>query len=90
MPEFEWDENKARINLEKHSISFADAQDLFDGRAVLTFPLHYGAEERFGTVGELDPGFCTVIWTWRGDVVRLILVRKASREERRKHRQIYE
>ena len=88
MPEFEWDEIKERTNFEKHGISFVAARKLFDGRPVITRELAYRSEQRYSTTGELELDFYTAVWTWRGDQIRLISVRRASREERREYRQI--
>ena len=89
MPEFEWDEANAEINLERHGISFANAWKLFGGRPVLTKELAYSAEERYATTGGLEMVFYTAVWTWRGGQIRLISVRRARREERREDRQVH-
>lgn len=34
---FEWDESKARINLEKHKISFEEASTIFADPSLVTF-----------------------------------------------------
>ena len=90
MPNFKWDEIKGRINLEKHGISFLAAQELFDGRPVMTRPLRFSAEDRYATNGELGSVFYTVIWMWRREAIRLISTRRASREERRRYRQLHD
>jgi uncharacterized DUF497 family protein len=38
MNEFEWDDNKRQKNLGRHGLDFADADLVFDGRPVMTFP----------------------------------------------------
>ena len=51
--QFEWDKNKAKINLAKHKISFEEAQSVFDDdNARLIFdPDHSEDEERFILLG---------------------------------------
>ena len=50
---FEWDEAKARINLEKHKISFEEAATIFIDPWLLTFvdDFHSDKEERFISIG---------------------------------------
>jgi uncharacterized DUF497 family protein len=87
--EFEWDEAKRLANNEKHDIDFAAVRQLFDRRPVVTFQSKYEAEPRFLTIGMLDQQLVTVVWTWRGSVIRLISARRASDEERRRFRQLF-
>ena len=83
--EFEWDRKKATSNLRKHGIDFADAAlVLFDDLAV-TISEHDEGEERFITIGTDAMGrILVVIYTWRGERVRLISARKATSRERRR------
>ena len=84
--EFEWDKDKATSNLKKHGIDFADAAlVLFDDLAV-TIPDKSESESRFITIG-MDPVGRTlvVIYTWRGERIRLISARKATSKERREY-----
>jgi hypothetical protein len=50
---FEWDENKARSNLSKHSISFAEASTVFGDLNSITITDHANsyAEDRFVILG---------------------------------------
>ncbi|BAZ12585.1 hypothetical protein NIES4071_44160 [Calothrix sp. NIES-4071] len=52
--EFEWDENKAIRNLEKHGVSFDEAKTVFDDPVYLIFPDpdHSIREERFIIMGK--------------------------------------
>jgi len=87
MLNFEWDEQKAISNLAKHGISFADASAVFHD------PFALDTEERSIDYGEIrrriiglgQGRFLTVIYTERGDIVRLISARKATRPERREY-----
>jgi uncharacterized DUF497 family protein len=85
--EYEWDENKAAENLRKHSVDFADAVGALEDEFALTLrdPLS-GGEERFVTLG-LDPlgRLLAVVYTWRGESIRIISAREATRRERRNY-----
>lgn len=83
---FEWDEDKARQNIEKHSVSFEEAATMFGDPLSLTIddPLHSRDEGRFVTIGEsINQDVLVVVHTERGDAVRIITARKATPHERR-------
>lgn len=86
---FEWDEAKRLINLEKHKIDFEDARELFDGRPVITAASMQIGEDRYLTTGEIGKRFYTVVWTWRGDMIRVISLRRARDAEERAYRDLY-
>ena len=87
MAGFEWDEEKAKENLEKHGIDFADAATVFDDTMALTMPDPTSEEEdRFVTLGMDALGRLLVVaYTWRDDRIRPISARKATRRERRQY-----
>jgi len=91
--EFEWDPHKAESNLRKHRISFEDAIQVFlDPNRIETFDAQeaYG-EDRWKTVGLVEPALLAVVYTVRGkdgDIVRLISARKADANERAQYREI--
>ena len=87
--EFEWDDEKNRINEEKHLITFEEASAIFAGD-VLTFiddRFDYG-ETRLISFGELYLAdveatvVIVVVHTERSGRVRIISARRASRKER--------
>lgn len=80
-PEFEWDDTKAEINLQKHAIDFADAAGIFDG-PVLKVRSDREGEERYRVTGILDGLEITVVYTLRGLRRRIISARRASSNER--------
>jgi uncharacterized protein len=80
---FEWDENKRAANLGKQEIDLVTGADLFDGRAVITYPSPRASEQRFVTVGLLQEELVAVVWTERKAAVRLISLR--SRRCRKKN-----
>lgn len=87
---FEWDAAKARLNLSKHSVSFEEASTVFGDRGTITIPdpLHSLAEERFVTIGVSETGkIPVVVATERGDSLRLISARPASKRERKQYKE---
>ncbi len=82
---FEWDAKKAESNLAKHGISFEEAATVFGDPKSLTIPdpLHSQAEIRFAILGRSHQGrLLVVVHTERGDNIRIISARQASRRER--------
>ena len=79
---FEWDEAKRRINIRRHGIDFVDATEVFDG-VTLTIEdtrFDYG-ETRYVTVGLLRGRVVVIAHTEQDDVIRIISVRKATKNE---------
>lgn len=83
--DYEWDPAKASANLRKHGVDFADAAlVLEDELALTTRDLYSKGEERFVTLGHDPQGrLLVVVYTWRGDRIRLISARQATSKERR-------
>jgi uncharacterized DUF497 family protein len=85
---FEWDPRKAAANLQKHGISFAEAETVFydEHAAILPDPDHASAaEDRFLLLGlSAALRVLVVVHAVReaGSVIRLISARKATRSER--------
>ncbi len=82
---FEWDENKAAVNLSKHGISFEEARTVFDDPLYLDLydPDHSDQEDRYIIVGESQQGNLLIVsYTERADFIRLISARKVTRMER--------
>jgi uncharacterized protein len=87
--DFEWDERKAAINFRRHKLSFLLARRVFsDAFAVIEQDLSedYG-EERFVAIGIADNVLMTVVYTERGERIRIISARKANSHEQRKYYQ---
>jgi uncharacterized protein len=84
---FEWDEEKAEANKRKHGVDFADAATVLGDEMALTIPEEAPDEEdRFVTVGSDALGrVLVVVYAWRGDEIRLISARKATRAEREQY-----
>ena len=81
----EFDPTKAAANLKKHGISFSDAElVLYDPMALTNEDDAVHGEARFVTVGVgAQNRVLTVIWTQRGNTIRLISARLATSHERR-------
>ena len=89
--QFEWDDRKARTNLAKHAVSFGEAATVFADARSLTIPdpAHSKVEDRFIILGQSHQRrLLVVVYAGRGDKVRLISVRRASRNERKQHEEI--
>lgn len=83
---FEWDENKAQSNLAKHGVSFGEAATVFGDPLSLTIPdpAHSQVEHRFIILGQSHQRkLLVVVYTERGDNIRVISARHASRRERK-------
>ena len=81
---FEWDEQKNLVNIQKHGIDFADAWELWEAPMLTAIDdrSNYG-EVRWIGIGLLRSRVVVVVWTERNeDVVRIISLRKAIKHER--------
>jgi len=83
---FEWDETKRQRNLARHKLDLIDADVLFDGRPEVTSTSPRGGELRFVTTGLIGDKFHTLVWTARGNAIRLISFRRARDAEERNYR----
>jgi len=83
---FTWDEKKAKSNLLKHNVSFAEAKTVFEdenARLILD-PDHSEKEERFILLGlSIKSKILTVVHCYRDDEqnVRIISARKSTKAE---------
>jgi hypothetical protein len=83
---FEWNPEKAVINLRKHDISFQEAATVFDDPLSVTFPDpdHSIGENRYIIIGMSRSGQLLVVsHTDRENRTRIISARRATRQERR-------
>jgi len=80
---FQFDPTKAASNLKKHGVSFADAEGVFyDPLAIHCNNPEAKGEERFVAVGMGSTGeILVVIYAFRGEEIRLISARRATRHE---------
>jgi uncharacterized DUF497 family protein len=85
--DFHWDPNKAERNFTKHGVHFADAVAVFEDDLALTIrDLYFENEERWITIGmDILGKLLVVVYTWRGEGIRLISARPATTRERRQY-----
>ncbi|BAQ66942.1 BrnT family toxin [Geminocystis sp. NIES-3709] len=88
--EFEWDDQKNIKNQEKHGIRFEDAIEVFD------YPMFTEIDDRFdyGEVRVIGIGkkvtiYFTVVYTERGEKIRIISARRSNKKERLKYDNYY-
>jgi len=77
--EFEWDPTKDEANYEKHGVHFADAVGVFSDDFAITIEDASTQEERFKTLGiDFLGRILVVVYTYRGNTIRLISAREAT------------
>jgi hypothetical protein len=74
---YEWDDRKAKTNLNKHEISFEVARGVFDDPRNIEKP----DEDRFLITGMTGDLLVTVCYTERGRRKRIISARRANSHE---------
>ncbi len=80
--EFVWDEKKRKATIRERGLDFADAKVVFSG-TTFTFEddrFDYG-EQRFITMGLLRGRVIVIAHTERGETIRIISMRKATKHE---------
>lgn len=89
---FEWDPNKAKINKEKHGISFEDATTVFLDPLASTIydPDHSESEKRWITLGTSQNGKLLVTChTFKNEngtaTIRIFSSRKATKTEKKQY-----
>jgi uncharacterized DUF497 family protein len=85
--EFEWDAAKARSNLAKHNVGFEAACLVFDDVFALDRldSADQSGEVRYVLTGMANAVLLTVVYTQRGERMRIISARKATRHEQREY-----
>lgn len=84
--EYEWDSAKAAANLAKHGVPF-EAIERFDWDHVLIYEdnrFRY-SERRFNAFAEIDGRMHALVFTMRGQAIRIIGLRKANAREIRRY-----
>ena len=80
----EWDEEKAASNLQKHGVSFDEAEEVFyDPNALEGFDAEHSVDEdRFFIIGLSNRRLLYLVFAERqGTVIRIISARKAVKRE---------
>lgn len=83
---FDWDENKAALNIERHGVTFEEAQEVFDDDWAVVVPdhAHSFGERRYRIIGASSQRLLFVVYVERaGDVIRIISAREPESYERR-------
>ena len=79
--EFEWDENKSRVNKSKHGIDFNTATELWNDQDRIEIQTNFSAENRNALIGKIENKIWTAIFTRRVYAIRIISVRRARKKE---------
>lgn len=89
---YEWDPAKAHANFTKHGVGFADAVTVLEDDLALTMRDPFAEdEERWITLGRDALGrILVVVYTWRGENVRLISARPAAARETTQYEEHHE
>ena len=83
---FEWNEQKATVNKNKHGVSFEEANTVFGDPLSLTIddPLHSRSEQRFIIIGRsIRQRTVVVIYVERRNNIRIISARLATSREKK-------
>ena len=81
---YQWDPNKAKSNLKKHGVSFADAVGVFEDENAITIEDEHPSERRFITIGrDFLRRVLVIVYTFRGVIIRIISARKATAREKK-------
>ena len=82
--QFEWDADKAALNLKKHGVDFRDAVQVFyDVNRIEGYDsAHSDEEDRYNTISMVRE-VLFVVYTERRERTRIISARKATSRERR-------
>jgi len=82
---WDWDDDKARVNIRKHKVPFELAIRVFQDPLHSSVEDDHETEERWKTIGQVQNHILIVIHTASTDEVpgRIISARKATRHERR-------
>jgi len=78
---FEYDPKKSSANLAKHGIDFDMAQALWGDPDLLEIPARTTDEPRCLVIGKLEDKYWSAVMTSRGEIIRIISVRRSRQEE---------
>jgi uncharacterized DUF497 family protein len=89
MMRVEWDEPKRQSNLGDHGVDFMDAALIFEGVFLEAEDKRsdYG-ESRFRALGRVGDDYFMVVYTWRGEVRRIISAWRVDDEGKRRYEAI--
>ena len=79
-PPYEWDDNKSRWNLPTRGFGF-DLIRRFDWSTAITHRSLSSQEARWVSTGLIEERLYVAVWTQRGNITRIISMRKANNRE---------
>jgi len=84
---FEWDDAKDATNTAKHGVSFIEAAAVFADNDRTDFDASHAedGEARRKAVGQIEGRLFVVVYTLRGEAIRIISARRANGQETRRH-----
>ena len=80
--EFEFDPAKSQSNKAKHGIDFVEAQALWDDSELVEIRARTTDEARYVVLGQIEGKHWSAVITYRGDVTRIISVRRSRESEK--------
>lgn len=91
--QFEWDDKKEQVNIEKHGVTFEEASTVFEDESAILFddPEHSRDEERFILLGLSEQAKMLIVChCYRGtdEIIRIISARKATKNEAKQYTEI--
>lgn len=79
--EFEFDPKKSDSNKQKHGIDFYEAQTLWSDPDLIEISVKTSDEPRYLVIGKISEKHWSGVITYRGDMLRIISVRRSRKEE---------
>lgn len=76
-----WDTDKARKNEQKHGVTFEEAAEILAAECT-RIPVRSKGESRYLAIARIRGEYLSVIYTVRGESLRIISARHSSRKER--------
>ena len=79
--DFGFNPTKSMANLVKHGINFKDAQQLWEDSGLRVIKARTVGEPRWIAIGRIGDKYWSGVFTSRGDVIRIISVRRSRPNE---------
>jgi uncharacterized DUF497 family protein len=85
--DFKWDPAKAEQNYSRHGVTFETTCGVFEDPLAIEFldEREDYREDRFIIIGMVDERLLLVVYTLRGETIRIISARAAEPQERRRY-----
>ena len=86
---FDWDPDKRERNIAERGVDFRLAAQIFENPVIETEDTRedYG-EQRFRALGHVGDEYFLVVYTWRGDIRRIISAWKVGEDGKKRYRAI--